>query len=265
MPIQLQPQSRNLEQWITLAQDEHCAFEVMDPFFLSGIGHFEKYEHITQQYRKSGMAASVHGAFIDVNPGSNDTDIRELSRRRCRESCEIALALGAENVVFHSSAFPFLRGAYLENWAVSCASFYEELVTQYPVRIYIENAQDLDPTPLRRLMEQICSDRIGVCLDIGHIHYSRTSVSQWFDQLGQWIRYLHLSDNVGEFDDHLPLGKGSVDWDHVNRLWESLDKNIPVTLETGGLESTRESIRFLRRHHYFGLEGIGNEKLRADP
>ena len=265
MPIQLQPQSRNLEQWITLAQDEHCAFEVMDPFFLSGIGHFEKYEHITQQYRKSGMAASVHGAFIDVNPGSNDPDFRELSRRRCRESCEIALALGAENVVFHSSAFPFLRGAYLENWAVSCASFYEELVTQYPVRIYIENAQDLDPTPLRRLMERICSDRIGVCLDIGHIHYSRTSVSQWFDQLGKWIRYLHLSDNVGEFDDHLPLGKGSIDWDHVNRLWESLDKNIPVTLETGGLESTRESIRFLRRHHYFGLEGIGNEKLRADP
>lgn len=265
MPIQLQPQSRNLEQWITLAQDEHCAFEVMDPFFLSGIGHFEKYEHIAQQYRKSGMAASVHGAFIDVNPSSNDPDFRELSRRRCRESCEIALALGAENVVFHSSAFPFLRGAYLENWAVSCASFYEELVTQYPVRIYIENAQDLDPTPLRRLMERICSDRIGVCLDIGHIHYSRTSVSQWFDQLGQWIRYLHLSDNVGEFDDHLPLGKGSIDWDHVNRLWESLDKNIPVTLETGGLESTRESIRFLRRHHYFGLEGIGNEKLRADP
>lgn len=261
MPIQLQPQSRNLEQWITLAQDEHCAFEVMDPFFLSGIGHFEKYEHIAQQYRKSGMPASVHGAFIDVNPGSNDPDFRELSRRRCRESCEIALALGAENVVFHSSAFPFLRGAYLENWAVSCASFYEELVTQYPVRIYIENAQDLDPTPLRRLMERICSDRIGVCLDIGHIHYSRTSVSQWFDQLGQWIRYLHLSDNVGEFDDHLPLGKGSIDWEQVNKLWKSLGKDIPITLETGGLESTKESIHFLRRQHYFGMEGIINEKL----
>lgn len=261
MAIQLQPQSADLEQWVTLAREECTSFEVMDPSFLSGIGNFEKYGEIAQLYRKTGMAASVHGAFIDVNPASGDPDFRELSRQRCRESCEIALALGAENVVFHSSAFPFLRGAYLDNWAVSCASFYEELVAQYPVRIYIENAQDLDPTPLRCLMEQIHSDRIGVCLDIGHVHYSRVPVCQWFDQLGQWILYLHLSDNLGEFDDHLPLGKGSIDWAQVNRLWKSLDKDIPITLETGNLNSTKESIYFLRKHHYFGLEGIENEKF----
>ena len=41
------------------------------------------------------MAASVHGAFIDVNPASGDLRFRELSRKRCRESCEIAAALGA--------------------------------------------------------------------------------------------------------------------------------------------------------------------------
>ena len=261
MSVQLQPQSGNLEQWVKLAQEECAAFEVMDPFFLSGIGNFEKYRQVAEQYRETGMAASVHGAFIDVNPASGDPDFRELSRKRCRESCEIALALGAENVVFHSSAFPFLRGAYLENWAASCASFYEELVERYPVRIYIENAQDLDPTPLRCLMERIHSDRIGVCLDIGHIHYSRIPVCQWFDQLGQWVRYLHLSDNMGSFDDHLPLGKGSVDWEQVNKLWESLGRDIPITLETGDLKSTKETMQFLRKHHYFGLEGIGNEKF----
>jgi sugar phosphate isomerase/epimerase len=233
----------------------------MDPFFLSGIGNFGEYKQIAQQFQKTGMAASVHGAFIDVNPASGDPGFRELSRQRCRQSCEIALALGAENVVFHSSAFPFLRGAYLENWAAGCASFYEELVAQYPVRICIENAQDLDPTPLRSLMEQVHSDRVGVCLDIGHIHYSRTPVSQWFSQLGEWIRYLHLSDNMGEFDDHLPLGKGSIPWEQVNDLWESLGKDIPITLETGDLVSTKESLYFLRKHHYFGLEGIGNEKF----
>lgn len=261
MSIQLQPQSSNLKQWVTLAQEEGAAFEVMDPFFLSGIGNFEKYREIARQFQETGMAVSVHGAFIDVNPASGDPAFRELSCRRCRESCEIALTLGAENVVFHSSAFPFLRGAYLENWAASCASFYEELVKDYPVRIYIENAQDLDPTPLRTLMEKICSDRIGVCLDIGHAHYSNIPVDQWFEQLGPWIQYLHLSDNLGGFDDHLPLGKGSIDWKQVNALWNSLGKEIPITLETGDLESTKEAITYLRKHHYFGLEGISNEKF----
>jgi sugar phosphate isomerase/epimerase len=66
---------------------------------------------------------------------------------------------------------------------------------------------------------------------------------------------------MGGFDDHLPLGKGSIDWAQVNELWEVLGKDIPVTLETGNPESTKESLCFLRKHHYFGLEGIGNEKF----
>ena len=255
MFIQLQPQSTDLEQWVTLARKEGTAFEVMEPFSLSGIGAFVAHKHTAQQFRKTGLAASIHGAFIDVNPASGDPAFRELSRQRCRESCEIALAIGARNVVFHSSAFPFLRGAYLENWAAGCASFYEELVEQYPVNLYIENAQDLDPQPLRKLMETVRSDRIGVCLDVGHAYYSRTPISQWFEQLGQWIGYLHLSDNAGSFDDHLPLGQGSIDWLLVHRCWETLGKEIPITLETGNLESTKESIRFLRKHRYFGLEG----------
>lgn len=258
MSIQLQPQSAQLDQWVKLAQGEGGVFEIMDPFFLSGVGNFEKYQQIARQYRESGMAVSVHGAFIDVNPASGDPDFRELSRRRCRESCEIALALGAGNVVFHSSAFPFLRGAYLENWVAGCSAFYEELVENYPVRLYIENAQDLDPTPLRRLMEKLNSDRIGVCLDIGHANYSRTPVCEWFDQLGEWIQYLHLSDNLGVFDDHLPLGQGCVDWELVNQCWKTIGKDIPVTLETGTLEATRKSIAFLRDHQYFGLEGKGH-------
>lgn len=255
MSIQLQPQSADLEQWVILAQQEAASFEVMDPFFLSGIGDFGKHETIAEQFRKSGMAKSVHGAFIDVNPASGDPAFRELSRHRCRESCEIAAALGAGNLVFHSSAFPFLRGAYLENWAAGCASFYEELAEQYPVRVYIENAQDVDPTPLRCLMERIQSDKIRVCLDIGHVHYSRTPVSRWFEELGDWIGYLHLSDNLGEFDDHLPLGRGTIDWELVSSLWKSLGRDIPITLETGNLDSTKESLRFLRQHPYFGLEG----------
>lgn len=261
MAIQLQPQSADLEKWVMLAQQERAVFEVLDPFFLTDIGNFEKCKKIAEQYRKTRMAKSVHGAFIDVNPASGDPMIRELSRQRCRESCEIAAALGAGNLVFHSSAFPFLRGAYLENWAAGCAAFYEELVEMYPVKIYIENAQDIDPTPLRKLMDKVQSDRIAVCLDIGHANYSRVPIIQWFEEIGDRIAYLHLSDNMGNFDDHFPLGQGAIDWELVNALWKALDKEVPITLETGNLETTKESIRFLRSNGYFGLKGNCDEKL----
>ena len=255
MTIQLQPQSTNLESWIRTAREECAFFEVMDPFFMPGYDDFQKVSHIAEQFQKTGIVSSLHGAFIDVNPNSGDPRLRELSRQRCRESCALAVFLGAQNVIFHSSAFPFLRGAYLQNWAEGCASFYEELASLYPVNIYIENAQDLDPTPLRMLMDNISSDRIGVCLDVGHANYSRVPVEQWFDVLAERVGYLHLSDNTGAFDDHLPLGQGSVDWKMVDRCWQQLGKDMPITLETVTLDATKESIRFLQKHGYFGWKG----------
>ena len=77
-------------------------------------------------YRKSGRVKSVHGAFISVDPSDGDKELTQLSRKRCHESCAQAVSLGAENVVFHSSCAPFLREGYLDYWADSCASFYEE-------------------------------------------------------------------------------------------------------------------------------------------
>lgn len=255
MPIQLQPQGASAEAWITLAREEDFCFEIMDIFSFPAVGNPEMTARLTDLYGKSGMARSVHGAFIDVNPASGDPAFRKISRQRCRESCETALLLGARNVVLHSSAFPFLRGPYLEGWAAHCAVFYEELIEKYPVTLYIENAQDVDPTPLRLLMDTVASDRIGVCLDVGHANYSRVPVEQWFEILGDRIGYLHLSDNLGQFDDHLPLGQGNIDWQQVHHCWEKLKKPVTVTLETGSLESTGQSIGFLRKHGYFGLRG----------
>lgn len=253
MHIQLQPQSGNLDQWVSFARSEGYEFEIADLFSAPVLASPDLVEPLIDGYRQTGLTRSVHGAFIDVNPASADLLMRELSRRRCRESCRQAVSLGAEHVVFHSSCFPALRGGYLDNWASVCAAFYEELIHEYPVSIYLENAQDLDTAPLCALMERISSGRIGVCLDIGHAQYSRAPLPQWFADLKDRIGYLHLSDNMGAFDDHLPLGQGIIDWAAADRLWKSLEKHIPITLETGTLAQTRASLDYLKQNQYFGL------------
>ena len=158
-------------------------------------------------------------------------------------------------MVFHSSAFPFLRGGYLENWADLCAAFYMELAEEYRgLTLCIENSQDLDPEPLEALMKRT-GDSVRVCLDIGHAHYSGTPLEAWFDVLGPSIACLHLSDNRGRFDDHLPLGDGGIDWAMADRLYQGLGKELPMTLEVGGLQGVDKSLAFLRRNGYFALEG----------
>ena len=252
--MQIQPQYSARADWIGLAEREALTFEALEPFTPPYIGNEAWFDNCCKWCQASGRVTSVHGAFIDVNVASGDPSFRSVSRRRCRESCALAVRLDARNVVFHSSCFPFLRGGYLESWADTCADFYMALAEQYQTHIFIENSPDLDPEPIRELMRRIPDQRIGVCLDFGHANYSRVPIRGWFDALGDRIGYLHLSDNNGAFDDHLPLGEGSIDWEEADKLWRELGKEVPLTLEVGGLDGVERSLRYLKEHRYFGME-----------
>ena len=90
---------------------------------------------------------------------------------------------------------------------------------------------------------------------IADAHYSFEPIEKWFDELGEYIQYMHLSDNMGKFDDHLPIGSGNIDWEKVNGLWKSLGRDMPATLEVGGIAGVEESLRYLRTKGCFGMEG----------
>ncbi|MCR5474969.1 MAG: sugar phosphate isomerase/epimerase [Lachnospiraceae bacterium] len=250
--IQVQPRFDFRDEWEVLAAKEDLKYEALDfstqPALIES-GLFEEY---LEWYGSCGRTTSIHGFFIDVNPASGDPDFRALSQARCRKSCETAVALGASNVVFHSSCFPFLRGVYLEVWSKRCADFYQLLASEYDLNIFIENSPDIDTTAIRALMERITDRRVGVCLDVGHANYSHDKIGRWFEDLGQWIGYLHLSDNMGTYDDHLPLGEGNVDWAEADRLWRDLDRDTFITLEINGLVAAARAVEFLKGKGYFG-------------
>ena len=229
--LQIQPQYAFRDEWQALAERENLQFEVLDLSMPSALADEEQHRMYRDWYRESRRAVSLHGVFIDINPGSGDPAFRELSARRCEESCEAALEIGAENIVFHSSALPFLGGLYLDVWAERCAAFFEELAEKYSLRIFIENS------------------------DIGHVNYTPVPLETWMDTLWDRIGYFHLSDNNGVYDDHLPIGEGTVDWEKADRLWKQLNRKVPLTLEVGGPDGVRKSLAFLKGHGYFGILG----------
>lgn len=250
--LQIQPSFLSREIWESIAQDEGLDFEVLELSAPPVLNDSRRMHEYADWYRAGGLVRSLHGVFIDVNPASGDAEFRALSRGKYRRSCELALSLGAENIVFHSTCETFLRHDYLDFWAGQSAEFFEELAETYDLNIFVENSQDIDPDPMKELMRRVISPRVGVCLDFGHVNYSHTSPEKWFDALGDRIGYLHLSDNLGRIDDHLPLGSGTVDWKKADRLWRELQKSVPATLEVGGPEGVRKSLEYLRTNGLFG-------------
>ena len=244
--VQIQPEYKMGEEYLALSENMGCFFEVLELAF----PNYGK--DLPDWYKKSGRARSLHGAFIDINVASNEPEIARVSKARCEESCEIARYVGAENVVFHSSCYPLLRGGYLVEWAKRCAEFYTYLSGKHGLSVFIENSFDLDPSPLCELMKNVNGADVSVCLDIGHVALSRAPLADWTGALGENIKYMHLSDNNGLFDDHNPLGSGVADVYGASDFYLS-HLDIPLTLEVGGMNGIKASMEFIEKNKLFGV------------
>jgi len=251
--FQIQPTFNARNEYEKLADEEGLLYEIIELSTPPALNESGFFSNALEWYKSTGRVNSFHGVFIDINPASGDKLLKGLSRKRMKESCVTALALGAKNIVFHCSCFPFLRGGYLDNWVKESAEFYLELLDEYKLNIYVENSFDVDATPLKELMKAINNNHVRVCLDFGHANYSRLPLEQWFESLGEYIGYLHISNNMGDFDDHLPVLDGNIDWEKVNKLCGELDKNTPITLEVNTIDNIRSALDFFKENHLFGM------------
>lgn len=249
--LQIQSVFSNKETYHSLAQKYDLGFEVLE--LSMPMAPSVDPLAVAQWYRDSGKVTGFHGVFIDVNPASGNSTIAQCSKTQMKESCQCAKSLGSPSIVFHCSCFPFLREPYLSGWAENSAAFLDHLAEEQDLDLFIENSFDLDPIPLQALMSKSKNPRIKVCLDVGHANYSRVPVNDWFEALHEHIGYLHLSDNMGAFDDHLPIGQGTVNWALCDQWVRSIKPDLPMTLEVGGPEGIQTSLNYLKTHHLFGV------------
>ncbi len=192
----------------------------------------------------------VHGPFIDLNIVSSDPGIAAISRARYLQSIRCARELGAEAITFHTQYNPLLRlGSYIREWLVGTARFLVEM-TQDPVceglDIYVENMFEDSPDLMVELMKAVDSPRVGITLDVGHVGvYGKGEYSRWIRMMAPYIRHVHLSDNHGMVDEHLPLGSGIVDFKEVFASLARFDVRPTYTIEMGSPEKQQESLDYL--------------------
>jgi len=66
-----------------------------------------------------------------------------------------------------------------------------------------------------RLWEHVGSENFGMVLDTGHQNAQKEILPLSVEKLGKRIFYVHVSDNDGRTNEHLALGKGTIDWEGV--------------------------------------------------
>lgn len=102
-----------------------------------------------------------------------------------------------------------------------------------------------------RLMDHVNDDNFYAVLDTGHQNAQKEILPLSVEKLGSRIKYVHVSDNDSRTNEHLPLGKGTIDWDGVFLGLAKHKFDGYVAIDVGGVENLdeayRESVHFLER------------------
>lgn len=163
-----------------------------------------------------GRGALAHGPYLGLDVASLNEHIARYSAECLERGAEIAAALGCSVMVVHTNYSPFFSRAGLREWLGNWSERMSPIVERaraLGVGVALENVWERTPEELERLLGALPRGAVRVCLDTGHIAaFSRLPVGRWWDRLGDRTAALHLHDNDGLSDDHLPPGGGVFDF-----------------------------------------------------
>jgi sugar phosphate isomerase/epimerase len=164
----------------------------------------------------SGAVLSLHAPIADVNLMSPHPQARAFAEAELRRTVVLAAELGASGVTFHIG-YRSTGSPYDPPWeeAKEAIGRLAELARGLGVELLLENDPRLpllflwDLNLYADVLEEL--DLPGT-LDLGHAWtaHGKEALSL-IPRIAGRIREVHLHDNHGQDDEHLPLGSGVVD------------------------------------------------------
>lgn len=183
-----------------------------------------------------GYRIFSHAPFFGLDVASIDEGISRYSIHCLERAIEVTAALGGALMVMHTGYLPQYsrvgRRYWFGNWGRRMPRLVEK-ARAHGVTIALENTWDDRPEVLRHLTSLLReSGGIKFCLDTGHMNvYSQLPVRRWWRCLGDDVAVLHLHDNDGLSDDHLPPGRGTVDFEILVKLLLETHRSPLLELE----------------------------------
>jgi len=162
-----------------------------------------------------------------------------------------AQMLGAKKITLHSETLsPSIqnRESHVQNTIASLKILHKE-ATNLGLDLLIENL-DSKSFSIKEFGTLFSEVDMGMTLDVGHASTARgEGLDAYLRAFGPRIRHVHLHDNMGSNDDHLPLGAGRMDVKKVVETLKSKYDNT-ITLEVHAddphyLEYSRERLDIL--------------------
>jgi sugar phosphate isomerase/epimerase len=166
--------------------------------------------------------------------------IRKASLTEMFKSLEVAAELNALKVVLHPGHIGglgvFVKETVLRFGRESLMAIIAK-ANQLGICICLENMFPrfqtyFEPEHFGEILEQFAD--LKLTLDTGHANIDNrdgTKILDFIRHFSHRIGHVHLSDNLGKRDDHLPLGSGTIEFNSVAKALKDCGYDDTITLE----------------------------------
>lgn len=195
---------------------------------------------------------SIHAPFMDVNIASLQEQSRINSVDQIKKSIDLANEIDAEAVVVHPGLATFLAKKYFLDDVYKTANKSIKEIGEYSkdlgILTTIENMPNFESMiyqNIEDLHETVTSLDMSMTLDIGHgNHVGYSADGMIFDS----IKHIHIHDNLGDDDTHLPLGEGNIDLKRIVNTLEDKNYDGIYIIEVNDYDSIKKSYKYMKEN-----------------
>jgi len=196
----------------------------------------EDYKKVADQLLEAGLRITFHAPFMDLRPGAIDPKIRRVTMERLIQVFDLVPYFRPLSVVCHAS---FDKRYYVSSenmWLKNSIETWQQLVklaAEMKTILALENVYESDCQQLNLLLTAFPSPYVCFCFDTGHFNvFAETPLEDWINSLGLRLGQVHIHDNNGILDEHLPVGDGNFPFRDFFKMIRERGLEPIVTIES---------------------------------
>ena len=206
---------------------------------------------IKETLETTGLKASVHAPFADLNLASMNYPIYRESIKQLSECVRLASEITDRVTIHPGYLSPAAKLVPDKIWKLHKDALVEigKVAVEHGVTACLENMPNLpdflcmDPDEISGMVSGV--DGFGLTIDVGHAN-TVGKLDAFLKLIGS-AKHIHLHDNIGRKDEHFFIGGGSIDWEKVLGVIKRDYSGICV-VEGRNLEEAKKSSDAIRRY-----------------
>uniref|UniRef100_A0A7C3YLK1 Sugar phosphate isomerase/epimerase n=1 Tax=Geoglobus ahangari TaxID=113653 RepID=A0A7C3YLK1_9EURY len=228
---------------------DHIELLMDHPFYHYKILNAKEVAELSMSYDVEIIlhASATQTNFLAISPELRMASYRELTNTiKFAEKCEAKLItfhigwnpgfITARGFVFREEWYDKHNENVLINEMIPYLKKYGEILS-------LENTINITRGIKRGIEEILRETEVNLTFDIGH--YNVKENHEIFLKHFDRVKNIHLHDNRGEFDEHLSLGEGSIDFSIIPKDYRGY-----LTIEVRDRDGILRSKEFIKNYIY---------------